>query len=86
MVELQDILKGDGVFQGSLAEIGGYAFHKIGLFSVYTADDDVGIADINGEYHKQEVLSIKIQTEAGHGAIIAWIDGRRKNITKLFPD
>lgn len=83
MVKLQDVFECNGVFQGGLVQVGGYAFHKIRLLGVDAANDNIGIADINGKNHKISVLSggraaINI-SRSGHGAIIAWIDGRRKD-------
>ena len=52
-LDLQNGFDGNGKLQGCGVLVRGDTFHKQDLIFLESADDNIGVADINGKYHKR---------------------------------
>ena len=53
LIDLQNGFDGNGKLQGCGVLVRGDTFHKQDLIFLESADDNIGVADINGKYHKR---------------------------------
>ena len=70
LIDLQNGFDGNGKLQGCGVLVRGDTFHKQDLIFLESADDNIGVADINGKYHKRTSCFIARKRETKNRTLV----------------